>query len=157
MWYNHCHRVITQMQLINIIIKQTIFLGYIVLQLFCSYNIRYRVLTHMKTVPTRGIRRETPDKTTINLVKIASNLWTSVPKTSVEGKCCLKMRTNMRFYPFKAHLLNFSTADSWQLSNLTHNFFSMHLFIYSLMYVCPCIIYEIDERYPLDATIYLLL
>ena len=26
-----------------------------------------------------------------------------------------------------------------------------------LMYVCPCIIYEIDERYPLDATIYLLL
>jgi len=24
------------------------------------------------------------------------------------------------------------------------------------MYVCPCIIYEIDERYPLDATIYLL-
>ena len=22
------------------------------------------------------------------------------------------------------------------------------------MYVCPCIIYEIDERYPLDATIY---
>jgi len=27
----------------------------------------------------------------------------------------------------------------------------------NLMYVCPCIIYEIDERYPLDATIYLLL
>jgi len=26
-----------------------------------------------------------------------------------------------------------------------------------MMYVCPCIIYEIDERYPLDATIYLLL
>ena len=26
-----------------------------------------------------------------------------------------------------------------------------------LMYMCPCIIYEIDERYPLDATIYLLL
>jgi len=26
-----------------------------------------------------------------------------------------------------------------------------------LMYVCPCIIYEIEERYPLDATIYLLL
>jgi len=26
-----------------------------------------------------------------------------------------------------------------------------------LMYVCPCVIYEIDERYPLDATIYLLL
>ena len=26
-----------------------------------------------------------------------------------------------------------------------------------LMYVCPYIIYEIDERYPLDATIYLLL
>ena len=25
------------------------------------------------------------------------------------------------------------------------------------MYVCPCIIYEIDDRYPLDATIYLLL
>ena len=24
----------------------------------------------------------------------------------------------------------------------------------TLMYVCPCIIYEIDERYPLDATIY---
>ena len=24
------------------------------------------------------------------------------------------------------------------------------------MYVCPCIIYEIDERYLLDATIYLL-
>ena len=24
------------------------------------------------------------------------------------------------------------------------------------MYVCPCIIYEIDERYPLDATILLL-
>ena len=28
---------------------------------------------------------------------------------------------------------------------------------FHLMYVCPCIIYEIDERYPLDATIYLLL
>ena len=27
----------------------------------------------------------------------------------------------------------------------------------NVMYVCPCIIYEIDERYPLDATIYLLL
>jgi len=27
----------------------------------------------------------------------------------------------------------------------------------TLMYVCPCIIYEIDERYQLDATIYLLL
>ena len=27
----------------------------------------------------------------------------------------------------------------------------------NLMYVCPYIIYEIDERYPLDATIYLLL
>ena len=27
----------------------------------------------------------------------------------------------------------------------------------NLMYVCPCIIYEIEERYPLDATIYLLL
>ena len=27
----------------------------------------------------------------------------------------------------------------------------------NLMYVCPCIINEIDERYPLDATIYLLL
>ena len=27
----------------------------------------------------------------------------------------------------------------------------------TLLYVCPCIIYEIDERYPLDATIYLLL
>ena len=27
----------------------------------------------------------------------------------------------------------------------------------NLMYVCPCIIYEIDERYPLDATVYLLL
>ena len=27
----------------------------------------------------------------------------------------------------------------------------------NLMYVCPCIIYEIDERYPLDAVIYLLL
>jgi len=27
----------------------------------------------------------------------------------------------------------------------------------NLMYVCPCIIYEIDEKYPLDATIYLLL
>jgi len=26
-----------------------------------------------------------------------------------------------------------------------------------LLYVCPCIIYEIDERHPLDATIYLLL
>jgi len=26
-----------------------------------------------------------------------------------------------------------------------------------LMYVCPFIIYEIEERYPLDATIYLLL
>ena len=26
-----------------------------------------------------------------------------------------------------------------------------------IMYVCPCIIYENDERYPLDATIYLLL
>jgi len=26
-----------------------------------------------------------------------------------------------------------------------------------LTYVCPCIIYEIEERYPLDATIYLLL
>jgi len=25
------------------------------------------------------------------------------------------------------------------------------------LYVCPCIIYEIHERYPLDATIYLLL
>jgi len=25
----------------------------------------------------------------------------------------------------------------------------------NLMYVCPCIIYEIEERYPLDATIYL--
>ena len=24
----------------------------------------------------------------------------------------------------------------------------------NLIYVCPCIIYEIDERYPLDATIY---
>ena len=30
-------------------------------------------------------------------------------------------------------------------------------FLFYLMYVCPCIIYEIDERYPLDATIYLLL
>jgi len=29
--------------------------------------------------------------------------------------------------------------------------------VFSLMYVCPCIIYEIDEKYPLDATIYLLL
>jgi len=28
---------------------------------------------------------------------------------------------------------------------------------HTLLYVCPCIIYEIDERYPLDATIYLLL
>jgi len=27
----------------------------------------------------------------------------------------------------------------------------------NLMYVSPCIIYEIDERYPLDATIYLFL
>jgi len=27
----------------------------------------------------------------------------------------------------------------------------------NLMYVCPCIICEIEERYPLDATIYLLL
>ena len=27
----------------------------------------------------------------------------------------------------------------------------------NLMYVCPSVIYEIDERYPLDATIYLLL
>ena len=27
----------------------------------------------------------------------------------------------------------------------------------TVMYVCPCIIYEIEERYPLDATIYLLL
>ena len=27
----------------------------------------------------------------------------------------------------------------------------------NLVYVCPCIVYEIDERYPLDATIYLLL
>ena len=26
-----------------------------------------------------------------------------------------------------------------------------------IMYVCPFIVYEIDERYPLDATIYLLL
>ena len=29
--------------------------------------------------------------------------------------------------------------------------------LFNVMYVCPCIIYEIDERYPLDATIYLLL
>ena len=27
----------------------------------------------------------------------------------------------------------------------------------NLIYVCPCIIYEIEERYPLEATIYLLL
>jgi len=29
--------------------------------------------------------------------------------------------------------------------------------IRDFVYVCPCFIYEIDERYPLDATIYLLL
>ena len=29
--------------------------------------------------------------------------------------------------------------------------------IFTLMYVCPCIIYENDESYQLDATIYLLL
>ena len=29
--------------------------------------------------------------------------------------------------------------------------------IYYLMYVCPCIVYENDERYQLDATIYLLI
>ena len=27
----------------------------------------------------------------------------------------------------------------------------------NVLYVCPCIIYEIDDRYPLDATVYLLL
>ena len=39
---------------------------------------------------------------------------------------------------------------------LKHGTESSITVIYS-MYVCPCIIYEIDERYPLDATIYLLL
>jgi len=29
--------------------------------------------------------------------------------------------------------------------------------VINLMYVCPCIIYETVDRYPLDATIYLLL
>jgi len=32
-----------------------------------------------------------------------------------------------------------------------------HNILVLLMYVCPCIIYEIEERYPLDAKIYLLL
>ena len=34
-------------------------------------------------------------------------------------------------------------------------FFSNYHF--QIWCMCPCIIYEIDERYPLDATIYLLL
>jgi len=34
---------------------------------------------------------------------------------------------------------------------------AVYVSVLVLMYVCPCIIYEIDERYPLDATIYLLL
>jgi len=36
-------------------------------------------------------------------------------------------------------------------------FEKFHIELINLMYVCPCIIYENDERYQLDATIYLLL
>jgi len=42
---------------------------------------------------------------------------------------------------------NRQTVGHWKFKNF---------FPANLMYMCPCIIYEIDERYPLDATIYLL-
>jgi len=37
------------------------------------------------------------------------------------------------------------------------NFCQLKKLLLFFVYVCMCIIYEIDERYPLDATIYLLL
>jgi len=45
---------------------------------------------------------------------------------------------------------------SWALLTVCYNFSRRKLF-YDVMYVCPCIIYEIDERYSFDATVYLLL
>ena len=48
------------------------------------------------------------------------------------------------------HIWNWREVPTW-CNNL---FIIINI---SLMYACPCIIYEIDERYPLDATIYLLL
>jgi len=48
---------------------------------------------------------------------------------------------------------NRSTIFTYKMVKLYHT----KLEDLNLMYVCPCIIYEIDERYPHDATIYLLL
>jgi len=77
-------------------LKQAIFLGYTVLQLYSVV----KICATFGDCTYTGIRRETPDKTTINLVRMASNIRKFVAKTRVEGKCCPNMRTNMRYYLF---------------------------------------------------------
>ena len=49
------------------------------------------------------------------------------------------------------------TYHSPKIRRIKNLFKNTNIRIANLMFVCPCNIYEIEERYPLDATIYLLL
>jgi len=52
-------------------------------------------------------------------------------------------------------LHKFAVVSVYFSENINNS--TIFLEAFKLVYVCPCIIHEIDERYPLDATIYLLL
>jgi len=62
--------------------------------------------------------------------------------TPEQAWCCSEM---YKFLFLPVTELRFRVSFKQQLSDV------------NVMYVCPCIIYEIDKRYPLDTTIYLLL